>query len=73
VEHHNLGSAGCQPVCLGSLPGREIWADVKLVCAKMLPAGLPATTGWQPVLPRKNALATLRAIDHLEQGNVCAC
>src|SRR5260370_30585132 len=22
-------------------------------CAKMLPAGLPATTGWQPVLPRK--------------------
>jgi hypothetical protein len=27
------------------------WRRVRIARAKMLPAGLPATTGWQPVLP----------------------
>ena len=51
-----LGSAGRRPVPLGSLPRgkrsnfetkRTVWVAGKL----------PATTGWQPVLPRKRKLA----------------
>src|SRR5437773_1209638 len=59
-----LGSTGCQPVGLGSLPR---WAFLNLVresgCERMLPAGLPATTGWQPVLPSisDTALADVNA------------
>ena len=49
-----LGSAGCQPAIVGSLPTtlrptrlRELWPN-DIVLGK-----LPSTTGWQPVLPRK--------------------
>src|SRR5260370_17099343 len=38
----------------GCLPRRGFQHCPKIACAKMLPAGLPATTGWQPVLPRGN-------------------
>src|SRR5438034_11075664 len=38
----------------------ETWCHSKLPVHKMLPAGLPATTGWQPVLPR----STLRNLRH---------
>src|SRR5207247_1311507 len=47
-----LGSTGCQPVGLGSLPRSGEWVSPQVASAKMLPAGLPVTTGWQPVLPR---------------------
>src|SRR5207247_7012753 len=30
---------------------REL-GSTRIACANVLPAGLPATTGWQPVLPR---------------------
>ena len=48
-----LESTGCQPVSLGSLPRRVSPARFETVRVKVLPAGLPATTGWQPVLPRR--------------------
>ena len=33
------------------------WAPTRIACANVLPAGLPATTGWQPVLPRPRCSA----------------
>src|SRR5438874_2896545 len=50
-----LGSAGCWPAGLGSLPRPRGGVTFELRL-KMLPAGLPATTGWQPGLPRSPAL-----------------
>jgi hypothetical protein len=42
------GAQRCQPVVVGSLPTTGKWYRLKITCAKML----PATAGWQPVLPR---------------------
>ena len=49
-----LGSAGCQPAIVGSLPTIltvtrtcELWPN-DIVLGR-----LPSTTGWEPVLPRK--------------------
>src|SRR5207247_10713847 len=33
----------------------ETWCHSKLPVHKMLTAGLPATTGWHPVLPRSTS------------------
>jgi hypothetical protein len=53
-----LGSAGCQPAVLGSLPStrcaRAIFPDPphRLDCTPA--AGrLPAAAGWQPALPKR--------------------
>ena len=53
-----LGSAGCQPAVLGSLPSirfaRAIFRDPhhSLGCTRA--AGrLPAAAGWQPALPKR--------------------
>src|SRR5882724_1617707 len=37
------------------------WSRVRSCVPKMLPAGLPATTGWQPVLPRNTRDARTQA------------
>src|SRR6266478_4864581 len=42
------------------------WSRVRSCVTKMLPAGLPATTGWQPVLPRNTRDARTHA------GKLCA-
>ena len=48
-----LGSAGCQPAVLGSLPSTT-------------PAGkLPTGTGWQPALPRENCVTEYAGISSL--------
>lgn len=41
-------------VNLGSLPRPGKGHRLGIASAKMLPAGLPATTGWQLVLPRES-------------------
>jgi hypothetical protein len=51
-----LGSAGCQPAVLGSLPStrfaRAIFQTLLLCLLCGHAAGkLPAATGWQPALP----------------------
>src|SRR6266566_5196323 len=43
--------------------------ELRLTCAKMSPAGLPATTGWQPVLPRSIALAPLESLRAFFESN----
>jgi hypothetical protein len=45
-----LGSAGCQPAVVGSLPTTQdfaLWFRVK----KSVSGRLPDTAGWQPALP----------------------
>src|SRR5205809_8053700 len=42
---------------------------LRIVRAKMLPAGLPATTGWQPVLPRH--AGRVRYPELLRIGRLC--
>jgi hypothetical protein len=58
-----LGSTGCQPVIVGSLPTiRSIQAQQAMNVHKLL-GRLPKSTGWQPVLPRRVcALVDLRRV-----------
>src|SRR4029077_7319197 len=57
------GSAGYQPARLGSLPRPGNGVASEMCVQRMLPAGLPATTGWQLVLPRSARDLTLEAGD----------
>src|SRR5437899_294825 len=66
-----LGSAGCWPAGLGSLPRPRGGVTFELRL-KMLPAGLPATTGWQPGLPRSPALPK-RLRHHSAHGKTIIC
>jgi hypothetical protein len=53
TKHEFPGSTGCQPVVFGSLP-KNSWSDdftKRVVAARRVAGKLPATTGWQPVLP----------------------
>jgi hypothetical protein len=53
TKHEFPGSAGCQPVVFASLP-KTSWSDdftKRVVVARRVAGKLPATTGWQPVLP----------------------
>jgi hypothetical protein len=53
-----LGSAGCQPAVLGSLPGTSfvgsgIAQKFHGQLRRRAAGKLPAATGWQPVLPKE--------------------
>jgi hypothetical protein len=55
MEHEHPGSTGCQPVVFSSLPKTSFLSDdftKRVVAARRVAGKLPATTGWQPVLPR---------------------
>ncbi len=49
-------SAACRDMAIPALSRHYV--------SKMLPAGLLATTGWQPVLPRNYALPRVRRLYH---------
>ncbi len=47
-----LGSAGCQPASLGSLPRLFLILN-RYVYTSNVAGMLPATAGWQPALPER--------------------
>ena len=51
-----LGSAGCQPACLGSLPRQRSGRTTLLgsLNASRVVGKLPTPAGWQPALPEKS-------------------
>jgi hypothetical protein len=50
-----LGSAGCQPAVVGSLPTTYFVKAKAVESVLKLFGKLPKRTGWQPVLPSKDA------------------
>src|SRR5207249_4877565 len=55
-----LGSAGCQPAVVGSLPTtlQRCKKALEMNVQKLF-GRLPKTTGWQPVLPRVSAARSI--------------
>jgi hypothetical protein len=53
MEPEFLGSTGCQPVIVGTMPKIFLSVDFikRVVLLPNVAGKLPATTGWQPVLP----------------------
>jgi len=55
---HDLGSAGCQPAVLGSLPstrsasGSTFRESLHGLNCRRAAGRLPAAAGWQPALPK---------------------
>jgi len=57
-----LGSTGCQPVHLGSLP-RCVFPSCEPHLRYRIVAGkLPATAGWQPALPKAGNSSLRRSV-----------
>jgi hypothetical protein len=55
-----LGSAGCQPAVVGSLPTTLQRCKKALeMNVQELFGRLPKTTGWQPVLPRVSTATSI--------------
>jgi len=63
------GSTGCQPVRLGSLPRRCVLCRFRF--RESVAGKLPATTGWQPVLPSQSVLRRVRRRRFVDRADDC--